>query len=402
MSTWKWSAWAALYSGLSTMLKKSHTLAHISQESCRLASLRPVPLQGDEPPIREVKARDVEGVCRRMFAQAAAAGDGAAGIASEMRDSLDPRSQMPPGCRLDDMAVEHVEPQGDVAAHLLLLTERGRGEAGEPHRFLDGAARPRAALRSQGIERNSRPLRSAAMQAGRSRPRAPQLETRDKPGLFFQVERRQRVELRRQQSGAGRHEGSPAKASRRTKTIKRRRCRISPEIDRGIAIKLRPHPRRDSRTHCTIWPAGSAPDWRAISWPSRNRIIVGMERMPFAADSSGAASVSSLASRTLRFERPRRLLELRRHGPARSAPRRPEIDEHRYAAARHVLAETRAIERGRMPIEQRMAALAASRTRRRLPRRYPVDGRTGRTDDLRHAEILYCFRPFGSGGAWQP
>src|SRR3569833_2650625 len=50
-------------------------------------------------------------------------------------------------------------------------------------------------------------------------------------------------------------------------------------------------------THRTMSAAPIAPAWRATSRPCRNRISVGMLRMPNCALTPGAASVSSLARR---------------------------------------------------------------------------------------------------------
>ena len=61
-----------------------------------------------------------------------------------------------------------------------------------------------------------------------------------------------------------------------------------------------------------------------------------------------------------RFEQRGGALELGRHHPARAAPRRPEIDQQRHAAFRQMTLEARRVERDRMPVEQRLVALAAA------------------------------------------
>ena len=67
---------------------------------------------------------------------------------------------------------------------------------------------------------------------------------------------------------------------------------------------------------------------------------------------------------------------------ARSAPRRPDVDENRDLIAAHVLFERQGIGIGGMRLEHSLTALAAARLGRGAPGHQAIDGRTLRTNDF--------------------
>ena len=77
----------------------------------------------------------------------------------------------------------------------------------------------------------------------------------------------------------------------------------------------------------------SAPDCRAISRPFRNAISVGMLRMPKRGNDLLRLGVELGEVDAGRHPRRRLLAYARRHHPAGSAPRRPEVDDERHVAA---------------------------------------------------------------------
>ena len=78
-----------------------------------------------------------------------------------------------------------------------------------------------------------------------------------------------------------------------------------------------------------IWPSGSAPGKPSTSCPSLTRNTVGIERTWNAPASCGSLSTSTLASSKAPLIVRRELLQDRPERLARTAPLRPEIDQHR-------------------------------------------------------------------------
>jgi len=85
----------------------------------------------------------------------------------------------------------------------------------------------------------------------------------------------------------------------------------------------------------------------------------------------------------LRFELSRGLYERWRHHPAGAAPRRPEIDEHRYVVAGNIFLEIRSAEFHGVRVKQRLLAFAAGRLRCQFVGRHAVYGIAMRADDMR-------------------
>ena len=112
-------------------------------------------------------------------------------------------------------------------------------------------------------------------------------------------------------------------------------------------------------THCSMPAAFIRPDWRAISLPWLNRIMVGMPWMPKRPASCLLLVGVDLGEADPGLELARRLLELRRHGLAGPAPWRPEVDQQRDVALGSVGLEALGVQRHGMTLEQRRAALAA-------------------------------------------
>ena len=81
-------------------------------------------------------------------------------------------------------------------------------------------------------------------------------------------------------------------------------------------------------------------------------------------DTPGALSALSLSRRTLGSSSGRGAFEHRRHRAARTAPWRPDVDEHRDIVVRHVTAETLLVDLDRMAAEYRLVAGAAASRRR--------------------------------------
>ena len=74
------------------------------------------------------------------------------------------------------------------------------------------------------------------------------------------------------------------------------------------------------------------------------------------------------------LEAARRFFVMRRHRAARTAPGRPEVDDHRQIAARDVLVEARRLQLERMILEQRVVTLRAARLFAEALGRHAHDG----------------------------
>ena len=116
-----------------------------------------------------------------------------------------------------------------------------------------------------------------------------------------------------------------------------------------------------SRTQATICAACTAPACRLTSLPARNSTSVGMLRIARRDDTTGLASLSTLAStaRPLSWRAAcSNCGAIARHGPHHA---RPEVDHDRKLVARDESLEARVVDRDRFAVEQRRAALAADR-----------------------------------------
>ena len=103
------------------------------------------------------------------------------------------------------------------------------------------------------------------------------------------------------------------------------------------------------------------PTCRRISRPCLKAISVGMPRMPKRLGDRRLLVGVHLRKADLMLEAARRFFEVRRHRAARTAPRCPEVDDHRQIAARDVLVEARRFQFQRMILEQRVVTLRAAR-----------------------------------------
>ena len=101
----------------------------------------PSRFERDCPAILEPEARDVECIGRGMLAQPAPPADVAAGVTAEMSDLRNAAAEMLPRERLKVVTVEKIEPQRDVAAHLL-RPDPGAVELREGDGAASDAARP--------------------------------------------------------------------------------------------------------------------------------------------------------------------------------------------------------------------------------------------------------------------
>ena len=107
-----------------------------------------------------------------------------------------------------------------------------------------------------------------------------------------------------------------------------------------------------------------------------------MPLIPRRWEAAGALSELSFKRRTFGFEFAGGTLEHRRHRAARTAPRRPDVDQQRYLAVRQVAVETRFVNLNGMTAEDRLVAGSAARRRWRPFRGQPVDLSTIAADDL--------------------
>ena len=109
--------------------------------------------------------------------------------------------------------------------------------------------------------------------------------------------------------------------------------------------------------------AGRAPIVRPISLPPANSAIVGIDRMPKRSERSCSSSVFTLTTtETARFVGGD-ARDFRGDGEARTAPLRPEIDEHRQRRRIHERVERRGGRDvdGRVQLRQILVTLAAAR-----------------------------------------
>ena len=97
----------------------------------------------------------------------------------------------------------------------------------------------------------------------------------------------------------------------------------------------------------------------------------------------------------LGLEHPGGLYKGGRHLPARAAPWRPEVDQHRDVAAADVTVEARGVEVDRVGREQRLRALAAAWGIDKTGSGYAVDRIAMGADQVQgggHREAPECFR----------
>src|SRR6185312_12215182 len=99
-----------------------------------------------------------------------------------------------------------------------------------------------------------------------------------------------------------------------------------------------------------------------------------------------------------RFQLRRGLCVVRRHRPARSAPRRPEIHQHRNVVARKMFLETGPVHFQRFAFEQRSMAAAAGRPRGDALGWHAVHRLAMRTDDVQRV-VHGCASLLSGAGA---
>lgn len=152
-----------------------------------------------------------------------------------------------------------------------------------------------------------------------------------------------------------------------------------------------------AKAHRSIAGADIAPAVRAQMRPCRTSANVGMLWAPKRRATSGASSMLSLTGRMRGHQALRRALELGCHGLTGPTPRRPEIDEERYAASIGLAEEARLIEHERLRPEQRAMTVTAFRPHGQLAARNAVERiavRTGYLLKLRHDPSYHPSPPF--------